>query len=195
MKIIKIIFTLAIIGFVLIPFGVNGYFLIRSLFPYHRTCSVLLPSVSYQLKLSEVEHDSILRFVLYDTEQTSDSLVFFTRDFGYSGLSFMLRDNSDSIYFVRDYTEADNPYTSLRHSEVYIDSGSHPVVRKIPSKALFVRCSDPRYFRFDSLNVRFVLKDSTQHLYRIEHEKGQRNTYYLLEESYCLRRYTLMHLL
>ena len=135
--------------------------------------------------------------VLFCTIQNRHLIVlcFFTRDIGYSGLSFILCDNSDSIYFVRDYTEADNPYTSLRHSEAYIDGGSHPVVRKIPSKALFVRCSDPRYLRFDSVNIRFVPKDSTLHLYRIEHEKGQRNTYYLSEESCCLRRSIRMHLL
>ena len=153
--------------------------LIYSSIPYHRTYVADLSSIGCRMRMSEVEHDSILHFTFYRAHKM-DSITFYTENPCFKYLYFIYKDSCDSIYMVnmyaRDSDIPEDPRDKVKLKDFWR--------RNMSSKIIMINPYDTTYFRYNDATCHYDCRsEKGYHYFSIYHNTERGNSYSMLETT------------
>ncbi|MCQ2256529.1 MAG: hypothetical protein MJZ41_00875 [Bacteroidaceae bacterium] len=151
---------------------------------FNRTLVADIKSVGYEIVFTEVEHDSILAFGFKRKDDNKNVSTLFVYNSSWDVISFIF--TKDTIY-IRDEMEFQDlfpPEERDKHPKAPKDWVKRRIIKgDLPSSVKIIPYSDSLIFVYDTNKHKYVLKDSTMHIFNLAHNVERANEYYLFDES------------
>lgn len=151
---------------------------------FNRTFLADVKSVGYRIEFTEVEHDSILAFVFSRKGNYHQESSLFVHNSSWDVVSFIF--TKDTIY-IRDemkFQDLFPPEERDKHPKAPKDWVKRRIIKgDLPSSFKIIPYSDSLFFVYDTNKHKYVLKDSTMHIFNLVHNVERANKYCLFDES------------
>ena len=153
---------------------------------YGRTYQATIDRVGWQVKFTEQNADTLLKFMFHQKGTHSPDSMSLSIHNGYMEdvVSFLFVEGIDTIYIRKSREYGDLFPPEKRKSNIMVSPGfttKCPIEGKIPSRCTTVPFSDPGFFIYDKKKCTYVPKDERTHVVTLFHNTERTNTYYLFD--------------
>lgn len=151
---------------------------------FNRTFHADVMNEGYGIEFTEVEHDSILAFSFQRQEDGNTVSTLFVHNNAFDVVSFIF--TKDTIY-IRDemkFQDLFPPEERDKNSPTPKDWVKRRIIKgELSSPFKIIPYSDSLFFVYDTNKHKYILKDSTMHIFNLVHNVERANEYCLFDES------------